>query len=225
MSHIFQSHLDEYQFAINHLAPTVPAEIKERAQRMHDDLLSNPEATEDEIDAAMAQTGLAEYPHRHAFQELTAGGVEARRVEIVLEHVEPEVAEKVKKMVDSGVGMAELVDSSLFETDFTPEERHQVEDALLDADIHIREEFGKDAAADEKKYAALLKKWEKTRDAIAAKIDELDALKNKDEKWHDDIVEKVSRFREGFLVTEPDPTLEEVEKEIEYWKGTMGEEV
>ena len=225
MSHTFQSHLDEYQFAIDHLAPTVPAEIKVEAQRLHDDLQANPEVTEEEIDGAMTRTGLAEYPHRHAFQELTSGDKEKRRAEIVIEHVEAPVAEKVKKFIDSGVTLAELVSSNLFETDFEAEERHQVEDALLDADIHIREEFGAEAASDEKRYGALVKKWEKTRDAIAAKIDELEAMKNKDEKWRDEIAGKASAFREGFLVTEPDVSLEEVEKEIEYWKGTMGEEV
>lgn len=225
MPHSFQSHLDEYQFAIDHLAPTVPAEVKTKAQTMHDDLQANPEATEDEIDAAMTQTGLAEYPHRHALEELTSGDKEKRRAEIVLDHVEAPVAEKVKRLVDSGVTLGELVSSKLFETDFDAEERHQVEDALLDADIHIREEFGAEAATDEKRYETLVKKWEKTRDEIAAKIDELEKMKNKDEKWHDEIVEKVKRFREGFLVTEPDVSLNEVEKEIEYWKGTMGEEV
>lgn len=225
MSHSFQSHLDEYQFAIDHLAPTVPAEIKADAQKWHDDLQANPEATEEEIDGAMTRTGLAEYPHRHALEEMTSGDKEKRRAEIVLDHVEAPVAEKVKKLVDSGVTLQELVKSALFESDFDAEERHQIEDALLDADIHIREEFGAEAATDEKAYAALVKKWEKTRDAIAAKIDELEAMKNKDEKWRDEIAGKVATFREGFLVTEPDVSLEEVEKEIEYWKGTMGEEV
>jgi len=224
MPHPHEMLLKEFQVAIDNLAPTVPAEVKVVAQKMHDDMLANPQATEDEIRGAFFTTGVAEYPHRHAFRELTAGGIEARRVEIVLDHVEPAVAEKVKKFSDSGVTMTELTNSHLFESEFTPEERHQVEDALLDADIHVREEFGKEAASDQKKYAALVKKWTECRDKILARIDELETLKDKDEKWHDEIVEKVKRFREGFSVAEPDPELEEVEKEIEYWKGTMGEE-
>ncbi|OGL95059.1 hypothetical protein A2348_04815 [Candidatus Uhrbacteria bacterium RIFOXYB12_FULL_58_10] len=217
--------LKEYQIAIDNLVPTVPPEVKITAQKSHDELLANSKATENEIRGALFQTGIAEYPHRHAFKDLTAGGIEARRVEIVLEHVEPEVAEKVKKLTDSGVSMTEITNSQLFESAFTPEERHQVEDALLDADIHIKEEFGKEAASDERQYAALVKKWTEHRDAILKHIDELEALKDKDAKWHDEIVEKVKRFREGFSVTETDVDLDEVEKEIEYWNGTMGEEV
>lgn len=225
MSHTHEMLLKEFQVAIDHFAPTVPSQVKTAAQQAHDDLLANPESTEDEIRGALFIAGMAEYPHRHAFQELTAGGIEARRVEIVLEHVEPNVAQKVKTLTDSGVSMSELTNSQLFESDFSPEERHQVEDALLDADIHIKEEFGKAAVSDEKKYADLVNKWTEHRDVILAKVEELESLKNKDEKWHDEIVEKVKRFKDGFSVTEPDPDLEEVEKEIEYWKGTMGEEV
>lgn len=225
MNHPFQSHLDEYQYAINHLVPTVPSEVKVQAQKMHDALLANPAVTDEEIDAVLYQTGIAEYPHRHAFQEMTLGDVESRRVEIVLEHVEPEVAAKVKKFLDSQVTLTELVKSQLFETDFTAEERHQIEDALLDADIHIREEFGKEVVADQARYQELVKKWEATRDQIIGKIEELDALKSRDEKWKDEIEGKVARFKEGFLVTEPDVTLDEVEHEIEYWKGTFGDEI
>ena len=48
-------------------------------------------------------------------------------------------------------------------------------------------------------------------------------MADKDPKWKDEILNKVERFREGFLVTEEDPELEMVEKEIEYWKDTFGE--
>jgi len=225
MNHPNQAILDEFQFAINHLAPTVPADVKARAQKMHDDLLVNPEATELDVEAAMYATGREEYPHRHAFKEMTSGNVEARRVEIVLEHVEPNVAAVVKKFTESGVGMEEFVHSDLFETELTPEERHQIEDALLDADIHIREELGQTVVADEKRYASLLKKWEEHRDAIESKIAELALLANRDEKWKEEIADKVKGFRDGFLVTEPDVELDVVDKEIEYWKGTLGEEV
>jgi hypothetical protein len=225
MPHPHEALLKEYQFAINHLAPTVPAEVKAEAQKVHDALLADPQASEDTIREALYQTGVAEYPHRHAFKEMTEGQTEARRVAITLEHVEPTVAEKVKKLTDSGVAMQELTNSKLFETDFTPEERHQIEDALLDADIHVKEELAKTVVSDQARYDALVKKWSERRDAILAKIAELETLKDRDSKWHDEIVGKVQRFREGFSVTEQDPDLIEVEKEIEYWRGTLGEEV
>lgn len=223
--HPHQAILDEYAFALGHLAPTVPKEVKEEALNTHAALLGNPHATEDEIRAALSKTGLAEYPHRHAFKELTSRMEEERRLAMVLEHVDEHVRAKLKKHLDAGVPLEEITRSRLFETDFTPEERYQVEDALLDAKDHLKEELEHAAAGRGEAYQALVRKWDAHAQAILKKIGELESLKDKDPKWRDEIAEKAKRFREGFLVTEPDPKLEEVEKEIEYWRGTFGEEI
>lgn len=225
MAHPHQSLLEEYQIAIQNLVPTVPKEIKEEAQNAHDALAANENATEEQIQEALVKTGRAEYPHRHAFKEMTETVTEAKRVEMVLEHVDETVRGKLKHLLDSNVALDEITKSSMFETDFTPEERYQVEDALLDAADHLKEELAESVQEKSKDYDALVKKWE----GVAAKIEEqiavLESLKNQDAKWRDEIGEKVKRFREGFSVTEQDPELVEVEKEIEYWRGTLGEEV
>jgi hypothetical protein len=225
MPHHLQSFLDEYQFAINHLAPTVPDEVKEQAQSAYDALLANENATEEEILSAVVKTGMAEYPYRHAFADLTDVMAEEKRLELVLEHVDESVANRLKKHLDAGVALDAIISSDLFETGFTAEERYQVEHAILDAKDHvaeaIRDGFDKQAP----KYLEAIKKHEKYRDQIAKKIDELELLEEKDEKWKEEIEEKVKRFREGFAVTERDVELEEVEKEIEYWVGVFGEDL
>ncbi len=217
MTHPHQAMLDEYQFAIDHLVPTVPAEAKAQAGAAHLALSANIAASEEEIRQAMFETGVAEYPHRHAFAELTASGMDARRAELVLEHVEPEVQSKLKKLLDSQVSFSELVHSQLFETEFTPDERYQIEDALLDADIHIREEFAEAAANDTATYQSLFATWKKREDELLSKIEELAALGAKHPDGKEEIDASVARFREGFLVTEPDPELAEIEHEIAYW--------
>ena len=158
MPHPHESLLKEYQFAITHLVPTVPEEIKSQAQKMYDDLLANESAAKEEIIIAMSQTGLAEYPHRHAFEELKTDG-------------------------------SETVDASSAE------------------------------------YQTALANWQKHTEEINQQINELEGLKDQDPKWSDEIANKAARFREGFLVTERDPELEEVKKEIEYWQGRFGQEI
>jgi len=225
MPHPHKALLDEYLFAINHLAPSVPPEIKNEAQTMHDALLANQNATVEEIREAMVKTGRAEYPHRHAHKELVAGTSEAKRVEMILEHVDEKVRAKLKNLLDSGVALDEITRSSMFETDFTGEERYQVEDAILDAADHLKEQMADVAKEKPAEYEALVKKWTEHVAKLDAEIAKLEALKDKDPKWRDEIMEKVARLREGFLVTEQDPELLEIEKEIEYWRGTLGEEV
>lgn len=225
MPHPLQSRLDEYQIAINNLASSVPSEIKERAQSLHDELLADVDASEEAVLAAVVETGLAEYPYRHAFQELTEGAEERKRVELVLDHVDESVRARLKQHLDAGVPLDDVISSGLFQTAFTPEERYQVEDAVLDARDHVKEELAAAFTADAPAYQKSLKKWETYRDQIAEKIDELEAMASTDAKWKEEILGKVKRFREGFAVTERDVELEEVEKEIEYWKGVFGEEI
>ena len=56
---------------------------------------------------------------------------------------------------------------------------------------------------------------------MEAKIEELRALAGKDDKWREEILDKVKTLEEGWSVVERDPELLEIEKEIEYWQGTM----
>ncbi|TAK03358.1 hypothetical protein EPO34_04840 [Patescibacteria group bacterium] len=223
MSHPHASILKEFQIAIDHIVPSVPPEVKAQALKRHAELLGNENASQEEIEAALAQTGMAEYPHRKASQEMAGKLEEDTRLALVLEHVDENVRTKLKKHLDAGVPLVEIVRSDLFETEFTGPERYQVEDGLLDAADHVREEMAKAIDPLSEKYKKLVAKWQEHAEEIKAKIDELEALADKDPKWKDEILSKVERFREGFSVTEQDPELEEVKKEIEYWKDTFGE--
>jgi hypothetical protein len=225
MAHPFAAELKEYQFAINHLVPTVPSEVKEEAQKLHDSLLANANAGEEEVLGALIGTGKAEYPYRKAYQELQGAAEGQLRRDFVLDHVDEPVREKLKTHLDAGVDLDEVVKSSIFETDFTPEERYQIEHGILDATEHIEEEGEKIIESRRAEYDALVEKWRKQAGEIELKIDTLEAMASKDPKWKDEILGRVKRFREGFLVTESDPELDEVKKEIEYWKGVFGEEL
>jgi hypothetical protein len=223
MAHPHAALLKEYQIAIDHIVPSVPAGLKEEAQAMHDKLLADEHATEEEIEAALGKTGEAEYPYRKASEEV-AGKLEAQtRLELVLDHVDENVRAKLKTHIDAGVPLEEILRSDIFETDFTAEERYQVEDGLSDAADHVRETLEKAVDPSSEKFKKLVEKWKKRADEIEGKIAELEKLADKDPKWKDEILQKAERFREGFLVTEEDPELEVVEKEIAYWKDTFGE--
>ena len=216
--------LKEFEVAIDHLVPTVPADLKKEAQALLTDLKANPKATEDEIRAAVVRIGRAEYPHRHAWAELTTPTKEAKLQEIVFDHIDASVRKKIESCLASGVNLDQFVRSPLFEESLTPEERYQVEDAILDAPHHIDELLEKTITADSPTYKKAYDRWLNEEEKILAAIDKLEAMQHKDPKWKDEIVHKVARFREGFSVTETDPTLEEVEREIEYWEGVLVEE-
>ena len=192
---------------------------------MHDVFLADENAGEEQILDAMGKTGLAEYPHRHAYKELTSSRSDANLNRMVLEHVDESVRKRLEGHLEAGVPLEQIVSSDLFEQEFSPEERYQVEDAILDARDHIKEAAAESFDAKSDAYKAAVAKWEAYRDEVNNKIKELESLEKKDEKWREEIEGKVKRFQEGFLVTERDVELEEVEKEIEYWRGVFGEEI
>ncbi len=225
MKHPYEYSLKEYKFAIDHLAPTVPTEVKEEAMKMYEMLIGNQAATPDSIHEALVKTGKAEYPHRHAYAELTRTAGGAKRNELVLEHVDETVRAKLKALLDTGATLDEIVKSNLFEEQLTADERYQVQDGILDADEHMKEEM--EGMVEKKKadYDALVEKYKKQMEMIQTEIEKLRALASKDPKWKAEILDKAAQLEEGWSVTEKDPTLENVQKEIEYWRGTLGEEV
>jgi hypothetical protein len=217
MSHPHQYLLDEFRLAIERLPATLPKEELEKAKQRLSMLEANEAASEEEIKEALVETGRAEYPHRHALEEI-APMDSSRRDSLALEVLSPEVREQVG---DSPSGFAR---DQVFGT-ADPELRREVEQALVSADGRMREELTKKASelVVSESYQASLGKWTQRLADIEEAIARLESLAERDPKWKEEIEGKVARYREGLLVTEQDPSLEEIRKEIENWEGVLGE--
>ncbi len=217
--------LEEFQQAIRHFAPTLPKEIKKEATEIHDRLLADEKADEAQIRKAFYDVGVKEYPYRKAYQELTRGEAGAQMKELVLEHVDEIVRGMIKPHLDSGVSLEELVKSDLFASQLSAAQQYQVEDGILVASSKISDELKVQKNPTESShYNVLVKKWTAHAQEIQKAIDVLEALGKKgDDNQRREIIEKVTVFREGFLVTEPDPELEEIKKEAEYWEEIFAE--
>ncbi len=222
MTHPYDALLNEFAFAIKHFVPTIPDALRQQAQATLERFKSDPSMTEEQIKQAFFDIGVQEYPHRHAYKELTEGTAKEELKAMVLEHLDENVRSVVKPYLDSGVALEELVKSDLFESQLTPEQRYQVEDGILLANKKMAEKLKQQVSAQEQTYEALVDKWTAHAQEIVKAIDALEALAPQgDENQRAEIRNKAERYREGFLVTEPDPELEEVKKEIEYWQETF----
>lgn len=217
--------LDEFQFAIHHFVPTLPDEIKAEAQKIHDDLEADKTADEAMILRSFHDVGIKEYPYRHAYEELIHTKEEGKLNQLVLEHVEPNVRAIIEPHLTAGVHMDELLKSDLLSEKLTPEQVYQIVDGVAVAKSKLGEAIKSHASADTAAYDALLQKWRDHAKLIETKLAELLELAKKgDEGQVAEIKEKVKSFKEGFLVTEPDPDLNEIEEEIAYWKEAFAEE-
>jgi len=225
MSHPQKYLLDEFQYAIHHFVPTLPEEIKAEAQKLHDELEADKTADEAMIRRAFHDIGVKEYPYRHAYDELIHTKEEGKLNQLVLEHVEPNVRAIIEPHLNAGVHIDELLKSDLLEEQLSPEQLYQVVDGVAVAKSKLGEAIKTHVSADMAAYDALLKKWVDHAKMIETKLAELaDFAKKGDETQVNEIKAKVQEFKEGFLVTEPDPDLGEIEEEISYWKETFAEE-
>jgi phage host-nuclease inhibitor protein Gam len=70
-------------------------------------------------------------------------------------------------------------------------------------------------------FAALLAKYMEQHAALCAKIDDLEKLAARSEKWSAEIIDKVKVFKEGFCYLERTPSLDDIAREIQYYIDIM----
>ena len=142
-----------------------------------------------------------------------------------LDNVDETVRAVIKPHLDVGVSLEELVSSDLFTEQLDPKQRYQVEDGILVAKDKLAESLKKQVGDQAQTYNEFVQKWKKYAQDMVKAIDELERFaQGGDENQQAEIIGKATRFREGFLVTEPDPELEIIKKEIEYWQDLFSEE-
>lgn len=216
--------LDELEFAVKHFVPTVPEEVTKDALEKIEEFRSNPESNELEIKRAFHEIGKQEFPHRRAYKELTSSSAAAQLQEMVLEHVDDSVKDVIKPHLDSGVSIEEFVRSNMFVEQLDAKQRYQIEDGILVAQSKLAESLKGEVSEHGAEYKKLYEGWVSKMNEIDAQIEKLESLsEGGDENQRAEIKNKAERFREGFLLTERDPELEEVKKEIEYWMDTFAE--
>ncbi len=225
MSHPHEYLLREFQISIDKLVPLTPKEVKDEAKKLHEELAGNEAATEKQIHDALVYVGRKEFPYRKAYEELCAGDEEQRLQKDVFERLEPEVREKIHNVTHHGVHVLDYVNSRLFEEQLTPDERYQVEQAILMAHDVLNKQCSERATERTNTYEELVAKWKTEEERLQGMIDTLRGFADRDAKWHDEILGRVATLEEGWSVVERDPTEEEVRKEIEYWTDIFaGEE-
>ncbi len=209
--------LEEFKIAVSKFVPMTPADVTQEAKEALARFEEASEPTEGEIKKAMIEIGKKEYPYRKAYHELCAGDEEKRLQAIVLDRLEKKVREKVEAMTSHGVILEEYVKSPLFEEQLDADERLQVEQAILLADDVLEHQCDDRAKNRKASFEELLAKWTKTRDQIELQIERLRQFGISHPSHTADILATVDRLEEGFSITNPDPTEEEVLREIEYW--------
>jgi len=222
MPHPHKYLLLELDIAIKKTPPTLP-ELKKEAEAKLKTFEADETVSEDVMLSYLSEVGRKEFPHRHALLEMHEAHGKGVEDKMVLDHLEDAVAVKVKKMLDSGVGLEELIGSDWFENELDPAERYQVEDGILLARYKIEKEDKGLVSSNKDEFDKLLAKWEEKAKKMEVLLEELETLAQTDERYKDEIEELVKGYRAGWSVVERDPKMEEIKKTLDYWKGVFEE--
>lgn len=217
--------LNELVYAVSHLPPVIPEDVMAEIQKRLSEVKSfGPKVTDDIVRDAMIAIGKMEWPYRHAYNDILPVFAKGKELELLLEHLSPELRKKVQDISGGDVTIAELMSSKVFETEFTADERFLLEEASFEARQHTAKFMAEQLQTNSECKVAFEKALAKAKDE-QVKLDEaisrLEALAGVDEHWGAEIKNKVEQFRLGWSIAEPDARVEIVEQEIDYWKGIL----
>ena len=214
--------LSELEFAIKHLPPTLPDDEQERINAMFADLKAEgPDVDEGTVRDTMINIGMIEWPYRQAYKKIVMACCSKTEHQMLLDNLSPATRKKFKDIGGDDVSIAELVRSNIFEDQLTAEQKYEVQEASLDARLQMVEFMRDQIEARPKELEKDLEQARKEQKLLEDAIDQLEALSKIDDDWAPDIMATVDRFKLGWSIAEPDVTLDEVKKEIEYWQGTL----
>lgn len=222
MNHPHKSYLDEYKISIDKLVPLTPPEIREEALKYYKELSENNDSTAKQIHQALSLIGRKEFPYRKAYDELCAGDEEQRLQVLVYDRIDESVKKKVHSVVQHGVMLDDFVSSDMFEA-LEPEERLQIDQAILLAEDTLDHQCDERAHKKQQQYETLVENWKQESSRLQGLIDNLRAMGDQDQKWKGEIDSVCDRLEEGWSIVERDPSEEEVKKELEYWNTVLHE--
>ncbi|EKD47276.1 MAG: hypothetical protein ACD_66C00138G0001, partial [uncultured bacterium] len=223
MTHPHQSYLDEFKISMDKLVPLTPPEIAEEALKIHKELSEDINATEQQIHQALSLIGRKEFPYRKAYNELCAGDEEQRLQQLVMERIDEDVKKKLQDVTRHGVMLDDYVASSMFEDQLNPQERLQIEQAILLAEETLDHQCDERAHKRQAQYEELVDRWTKEATRLQSLINNLRAMGDEDPKWKGEVNSVCDRLEEGWSIVERDPSEEEVKKELEYWNTVLHE--
>lgn len=218
-----QYFLSQLEFGIKHLPPTIPEDEAARIQKLFSDLKElGPEVDENQIKSTMIEIGKIEWPYRQAYSDLVMACCSHTQHDLFMKNLSQKTKKKYTEIGGEDASVQEVVHSAMFEEKLSPEERYEVQESALDARLQMHEFMKGQIESRPKEYEAAVVKAKKMQKEMEDAIDVLSSLSKIDADWGPEIEGKVDQMQLAWSISERDVTLDDVNKEIEYWKGILG---
>jgi hypothetical protein len=211
----------ELEFAIKHLPPSIPEEMEKQIWDIFHTLKKGGN-DEGALRDAMIAIGKLEWPHRKAYEDMMMACCSKTQQEMLLESLSENTRKKFIGIGGNDATVQEVVHSKLFEEKLTAEQRYEIQEAALEARLKMHEFMKGQISARPKEYEDRYNEALGEQTEIEKLLKDLETLASVDDDWRDEIVGRVEQMRLGWSIAEPDVTIDDAQKEIEYWKGTLG---
>lgn len=214
--------LKQIEFGIKHLPPTIPADKQQEIDALFADLTARgSQLTDEEARAALIAIGKIEWPYRHAYYAMVMLCCSHTQHDLFLKALTAATRKKFEAIGGKDATVQEVVHSRMFEEKLTPEERYEIQEAALKARLDMHTFMEDQIKQRPKDYENTLTKAMEEQRALQEAMDRLGGMVLQDEHWGPEILQKVQQFELGWSITEPDVTVEDVEREIESWKEML----
>ncbi|KPJ85919.1 hypothetical protein AMJ57_01220 [Parcubacteria bacterium SG8_24] len=223
--------LELMRLAIEKLPPSFNHGAKKKFERAYHNFVTNPSVPYQHIHETITRLGKESWPHRKAYHEMYETYGRSSEESFLLKNLDEGIRDKYERFIHEGGKISyfegvrpaeELQRPSPFERYFTPEEKFAIEQALLAARDSAREEI--DSLVTGKKreeFDDLFRKYKNMQMSMDGKIAELRGMVGLSEKWAPTILDRIRTFEEGWSVVERGLEEEELDQELEYWRGTL----
>ncbi|MEW5902387.1 MAG: hypothetical protein AB1715_13060 [Acidobacteriota bacterium] len=221
--------LHKYQFSLDLLRQAIAKAPRffpsGRKQDMTDALAAfeaDPNASQEDIEAAITAFGKEIWPYRKAFWHIhdTDGRHDENRY--LAEMLSPGLRAKYEEFLGKGYRVEDVRRGGVFEDFFTPEEKQALIETKLMAHDRVVEAIESLCVGEHKQVCEdALAGYRAEQQKIEKLIADLKAYAGRSEKWRAEILDKVKVFEAGWSGLEKEVTVDDVRGEIDYYQGVI----
>lgn len=186
-------------------------------------LAASHETSQTKIEQTIARFGKEIWPYQEALEELYRRYGKKKEESLVREKLEAQLREKYDHFLEGGGDLTDFRHPDI-ETYFTPEEKFQIGQAVLEASHTVFKEIASACNVEHKdECEGVISEHKEKLERIEKKLVFLKELADTSEKWRPEIEEKIRAFEESFGYLTKTFHEEDIDGAIDYYRGVIEE--
>lgn len=199
-----------------------PADRLSEMKEEYEKLAADPTQTLEAIENTIAKFGREIWPYQESLEELYRRHGKSREEERLKEKLNPALRQKYEQFLASGGGLTDFRQGSNTEMYFTPEEKFELGQAVLEAHHTTLQEIATSCRADKQNECEeVINEHKEKIERIDKKLAILRELAATSDKWRAEIEDKIRTFEEAFGYLTKTFHESDLDGTIDYYQGII----